>query len=133
MQHERSHCARGLQPLGSPPRPLDRRMPPALQRPTNTRVSLRYPMNDLATDLPLCVDLDGTLIKSDLLLESALGLLAQRPLAALQMPLWLLRGKANLKQQIAERVQLDVSLLPYRTDLLEYITREHQRGRTVVL
>ena len=108
-------------------------MLPAFRQWKTTPRTLPYPMNDLATDLPLCVDLDGTLIKSDLLLESALGLLAQRPLAALQMPLWLLRGKANLKQQIAERVQLDVSLLPYRTDLLEYITREHQRGRTVVL
>ena len=55
-------------------------------------------MNDLATDLPLCVDLDGTLIKSDLLLESVLGLLAQRPFVVLQMLLWLLRGKVNFKQ-----------------------------------
>lgn len=90
-------------------------------------------MNQLVTDLPLCVDLDGTLITSDLLLESALELIARRPLTALQMPLWLLRGKANLKEQIAARVQLDVSLLPYRADLLEYITKEHDRGRTVVL
>src|SRR4029078_2637034 len=99
-------------------------MLPAFRQWKTTPRTLPYPMNDLATDLPLCVDLDGTLIKSYLLLESSPGLLAQRPLAASHMPLWLPRDKANFKQQIAERVQLDVSLLPYRADLLEYITRE---------
>ncbi|PNA50054.1 hypothetical protein C1Y14_34405, partial [Pseudomonas sp. MPR-R5B] len=56
---------------------------------------------------PLCVDLDGTLIKSDVLLESLLLLLKKNPFYLFLLPLWLLRGKAMLKGQIAARVSLD--------------------------
>ena len=47
----------------------------------------------------LCVDLDGTLLRSDLLYESLLALLARNPLFALLVPFWLLRGKAYLRMQ----------------------------------
>jgi 4-hydroxybenzoate polyprenyltransferase len=90
-------------------------------------------MSEARTKLPLCVDLDGTLVRSDLLVESCLALMVKRPLAALLIPLWLLRGKAYLKEQVSQRVELDVSSLPYRSDLLRYIVDEHNRGRTVVL
>jgi len=60
----------------------------------------------------LVVDLDGTLLKTNLLLESLLALLHQKPQYAFVLPLWLLRGKAYLKQQIARRVLLDVRVLP---------------------
>jgi hypothetical protein len=50
---------------------------------------------------PLCVDLDGTLIAGDLLWEALLALLRQRPWLLLLVPLWLLRGKAHLKEQLA--------------------------------
>ena len=52
------------------------------------------------TDLPLCVDLDGTFIRSDLLIESALALdRDRRPLMIFAMFAWLLRGKAHLKKK----------------------------------
>jgi 4-hydroxybenzoate polyprenyltransferase/phosphoserine phosphatase len=82
---------------------------------------------------PLVVDLDGTLIKTDLLIESLARLLRQRPLAFFALPLWLLRGRAYLKHAIAERVELDPTLLPYRSALLEYLRAEHDKGRPVVL
>ena len=47
---------------------------------------------------PLIVDLDGTLIKSDLLFESSLALLKINPGYVFCLLLWLLRGKAYLKQ-----------------------------------
>ena len=72
----------------------------------------------LQPDLPLCVDLDGTLIRSDLLVESTLALLRQQPLQALRVPFWLLRGRAYLKQQIARRVSLDAASLPYDARVL---------------
>ena len=46
----------------------------------------------------LCVDLDGTLIKSDLLWEGVVALLKSNPLLLLRIPFWLLKGKANLKR-----------------------------------
>lgn len=82
---------------------------------------------------PLCVDLDGTLIYSDLLIESCLKLLKQNPLYFLWLPLWLWEGKAVLKAEIAKRVELDVSLLPYRKEVLDYIKEQKAAGRKIVL
>ena len=81
---------------------------------------------------PLVVDLDGTLLKTDLLLESLLALLKQ-PLYVLLLPIWLLKGKAYLKQQIARRVELDVTILPYRNEILEYLKVQRGQGRSIVL
>ncbi|MBS0590908.1 MAG: UbiA family prenyltransferase, partial [Proteobacteria bacterium] len=64
-------------------------------------------------DIPLCVDLDGTLIRSDLLVESALALAQRNPLNVLRCGFWLLRGKAAMKREIAARSEVDVTLLPY--------------------
>jgi len=87
-----------------------------------------------ASGLPaLAVDLDGSLIKTDLLLESVVTLLKQEPWRALLLPLWLLRGKAYLKRQVARRVSMDVTALPYRQDLLDYLTAQRKLGRTLVL
>ncbi|SFS07820.1 4-hydroxybenzoate polyprenyltransferase [Dyella sp. OK004] len=82
--------------------------------------------------VPLCVDLDGTLIRSDLLVESALALLSHNPLSIFPMLGWLLRGKAHLKREIASRVSLDPTHLPYNTDVLAWV-REQQAVRSVVL
>ena len=82
---------------------------------------------------PLVVDLDGTLIKTDLLLESVCSLLRQEPLALFALPIWLLKGRAHLKREIAQRVQLDPALLPYRTELLDYLRAEHDKGRSIIL
>lgn len=81
---------------------------------------------------PLCVDLDGTLIHSDLLVESALALFARKPLMLFAMLAWLLRGKAYLKQEIARRVDLDPSALPYNHSVVEWV-RDQQKFRPVVL
>jgi 4-hydroxybenzoate polyprenyltransferase len=82
---------------------------------------------------PLVVDLDGTLVKTDLLLESLLALLKQEPSCLLMLPVWLTRGRAYLKQQIARRVALDASTLHYRRELLKYIREQRALGRTIVL
>jgi 4-hydroxybenzoate polyprenyltransferase/phosphoserine phosphatase len=82
---------------------------------------------------PLCVDLDGTLIRSDLLLESLLLLLKRNALYLLRVPFWLLAGRARLKDEIARRVELDASSLPFNEEFLEYLRRERSRGRTLVL
>ncbi|WP_170843604.1 UbiA family prenyltransferase [Luteibacter sp. UNCMF331Sha3.1] len=88
--------------------------------------------NSAKSGIPLCVDLDGTLIRSDLLIESALALLAQRPLAIFSMLAWLLRGKAHLKREIARRVVVDPSTLPYNAELIDWLS-EQRTQRQVVL
>ncbi len=86
-----------------------------------------------AAEPPLCVDLDGTLIAGDLLYESAIALLRQNILFLFLLPIWLLRGKAHLKEQIAQRVQLEVDILPYRSEVLAFLQRERKAGRYLVL
>src|SRR5690606_22413442 len=82
---------------------------------------------------PLYVDLDGTLVHGDLLLESFLELLKHNLLLLLLIPVWLLRGKANLKHQIASRVSLRVDLLRYNQALLRYLQQQKAQGRRLIL
>src|SRR6516165_9331613 len=82
---------------------------------------------------PLVVDLDGTLIETDLLVESIARLLRQRPLTLLALPLWLLKGRAKLKREVAQRVELDPTTLPYRAALIDYLRAERSTGRPIVL
>ncbi len=86
-----------------------------------------------ALPLPLVIDLDGTLVRTDLLFESALRLVCQQPQLAPLLPLWLLRGKASLKRQLADRVVLDVAGLPYNESVLDWLRAEHASGRHLVL
>ena len=84
-------------------------------------------------DVPLCVDLDGTLVRTDLLFESLMLALKVRPSLAFRIPGWLLNGRAHLKQQLAEWADIDVSLLPYNEELLDWLKSEKQRGRKLYL
>jgi len=83
--------------------------------------------------MPLCVDLDGTLIRSDLLLESVLLLIKRNPLYLFQLPLWLLRGKAVLKAEVAARVELNPAALPYNREFIDWLKSEQLAGRTLWL
>ena len=82
---------------------------------------------------PLYVDLDGTLIRTDLLHESLLGLCKVDPLAMLRVPLWLRGGRAHMKQAVAQRVDIDVASLPYSEALLAFLAAEAAAGRRLVL
>jgi 4-hydroxybenzoate polyprenyltransferase len=84
-------------------------------------------------NVPLCVDVDGTLIRSDLLLESILALLKQNLLNCFRLPFWLFKGKAHFKQQIANRVDLEVELLPYNESFLNYLKEQKTLGRELIL
>lgn len=83
--------------------------------------------------LPLCVDLDGTLIQTDSLWESCLRLVSQQPIMMLLLPLWLFSGKAGFKQKVSQHVELDPSSLPYNTALLKYLTHQRLHNRHLVL
>ena len=91
------------------------------------------PFEPVAADLPLCVDLDGTLIRSDLLHEALVLLAKERPWLLLAVPFWMLRGKAHLKQRVAAAVTLDVDALPYDQRVLDWLATEQRGGRHIVL
>jgi 4-hydroxybenzoate polyprenyltransferase/phosphoserine phosphatase len=93
-----------------------------------------FPPESAATELrPLCVDLDGTLVKSDTLIDSLLVLARTYPARFLRLPIWMARGKASFKAYVTEQVALDVAHLPYNRKLLQYLTEERRRGRALYL
>ncbi len=81
----------------------------------------------------LCVDLDGTLIRGNLLWECVLLLAKARPAKLLWLPLWLMSGRAHLKRRLAERVHLDPARLPYRQEVVDLLRQERAEGRRTVL
>ena len=81
----------------------------------------------------LCVDLDGTLIRGNLLWECSLAALRSRPLMLLLVPLWLLSGRAFLKRQLAARIHLDPARLSYRQEVVDLIQSEKAAGRRIAL
>jgi len=86
-----------------------------------------------ADAVPLVVDLDGTLLRTDTLVESLFALARQHPLRLCGLPVWLLQGRAALKQRLAEQVRLDVHSLPVTEAFLHYLRDQHRRGRRLVL
>src|SRR5690625_4758636 len=91
-------------------------------------------MNHLqAAPPPLVVDLDGTLVNSDLLIESFFVLARSSPHGLLRVPAWLRAGKATLKAEIARRADLEVADLPYNTALVDFLREQKAGGRTLIL
>ncbi len=84
-------------------------------------------------ELPLCVDLDGTLVKSDTLVDAILLLARQQPQSPLSWPAWLRKGKAGFKREVTRRAVVEVEHLPYNQPLLAYLRKEHARGRAIYL
>ena len=82
---------------------------------------------------PLVVDLDGTLVKSDLLIESVIALIRKQPLFLFLFPLWLLHGIAWFKEQVARRVALDAVTLPWRGPFIDSLRQQRAEGRSIVL
>ena len=86
-----------------------------------------------SSDRPLIVDLDGTLVNTDLLHESTLKLFRERPLKALLLPLQLRSGKSQLKQYLAESTRLMPETLPYNEPFLHWLRSERDQGRSLIL
>jgi 4-hydroxybenzoate polyprenyltransferase len=85
-----------------------------------------------AARLPLCVDLDGTLVRSDTLIDSLMsGMRNWRIWRALVI--LLTKGRAAMKQEIARIEPVDAASLPYNDDLLHYLRTEKAGGRKLVL
>lgn len=82
---------------------------------------------------PLVIDLDGTLLRSDLLLETGLVYFKTHPARLLQPLIWLMQGKATLKDRLARATQIDVTLLPYDSEVIQFIQSERAKGRRLVL
>ncbi len=85
-------------------------------------------------ELPLIVDLDGTLLLTDTLHESAALFLKRRPFFSIfLMAWWLLQGKSVLKDKLAKNTNIRPELLPYNIPFLDWLNLEHKKGRKLIL
>ena len=86
---------------------------------------------------PLVVDVDGSLIGGDLLIEGIARLLSVSPLSLFALPFRLaaamVRGRAGLKRRIAEAVPLPPDTLAWNPAVLEEIAAAQAAGRSVWL
>jgi 4-hydroxybenzoate polyprenyltransferase len=100
----------------------------ALSNPTTT-----HPMN--GNEIPLCIDLDGTLIHTDMLHESAVSALRNSPWTLFMALLSFLigKGKAHLKKQLAQKIIFEPSTLPYHQNFLEWLKVKQSEGRRLIL
>jgi 4-hydroxybenzoate polyprenyltransferase/phosphoserine phosphatase len=82
---------------------------------------------------PLVVDLDGTLISSDILVESTFAHIGHNPMRTLKLLSVLSRGKAAFKALVAATTEIDVARLPYNKEVLDIIKQARVSGRRVYL
>jgi 4-hydroxybenzoate polyprenyltransferase len=83
-------------------------------------------------NIPLSVELDRTLVRTGVLIESVVALLQKKVRCVLALPFWLLRGKAGFKQEIAQRIALDVSRIPYQSDFRQFLQSPRARHSLVL-
>ena len=81
---------------------------------------------------PLCVDLDGTLVRTDLLIEGVLALFSDRN-GINKLSRLLTTSRAAFKQQIALHAGLPPELLPFNAELIEFLREQKRNGRKIVL
>ena len=91
------------------------------------------PATSAMDSLPLVIDLDGALIKTDSLDETFLDVLRSDPRALLALPLRLFHGRMAVRAFLADRSPLDVEAWPVHEAFLDYVRREAEGGRSVVL
>mgnify|MGYP006187504179 CR=1 FL=1 len=82
---------------------------------------------------PIAVDLDGSLIYTDILYETFLNAFSKNPFIIFYLPFWILGGKANLKSKLAEFATIEVSSLPFNFELINWLKQQKVLGRKLVL
>lgn len=82
---------------------------------------------------PLVVDLDGTLVKTDILFECANNLVIHHPLRFIGLLGSLYKGISHFKVQLANSYPLDVTRLPYNSGVLLFLEQQKDLGRKLIL
>jgi len=100
---------------------------------TSHTTNLQSSNHNLQSEPPLVVDLDGTLIFTDMLHESTLKAFRDTPWILFLLPAWLLNGRANLKEKLAQRTPIAPDVLPYNQELITWLQSQREQGRQLIL
>jgi len=84
-------------------------------------------------DVPLCVDLDGTLVNTDYFWEGAAQLLFRHPAQFARIVCGFWRGRAWVKRQLTQCTNLPPDSLPWNADILAWVSRQKAAGRKTIL
>jgi 4-hydroxybenzoate polyprenyltransferase len=87
----------------------------------------------MAEQFPLVVDLDGTLISTDVLMEQLFILLKRKPYFIFPIIIWFFQGYAKLKLEITKRVELNPDILPYKDEVIQFVKEQKKTGRKIIL
>jgi len=83
--------------------------------------------------VPIAVDLDGTLLRTDSLIESIFVMARTKPLSLFRLPVWWVGGAAGFKRHLAATAMPDVHLLPHHDELLAFLDEQKNIGRPLIL
>ncbi len=83
--------------------------------------------------IPLCVKLEGAVLRTGTTAELALALVRRRPWMALAVLYWLFLGATEFRNRVSEHAALDPAGLPYRRPFLTFLRREAASGREIFL
>src|SRR2546422_10858820 len=101
----------------------------ARRRPLRSAIAMTHASDPAPPNqVPLVVDLDGTLIRTDMMWESLVRLLRRNPFAIFAVLFWWARGRALLKQKLAARVRVDPATLPYCEEFLAWLREQKRAG-----
>ena len=82
----------------------------------------------------ICVDLDGTLIKEDVSLESVKKFAQKNFQNFFKLCFWICCGGIPfVKYKVAENIELDPSSLQYNSELISYLKNEKRDGAKIFL
>ncbi|QLH53762.1 MAG: putative membrane protein [Candidatus Kapaibacterium sp.] len=81
----------------------------------------------------LCVDLDYTLISTDILAEQVIRFIKKNPLKLFIIFIWLFKSKQNLKKRLYELTKNESSNLPYRKEVLDFLSNAKNNNHKIVL
>ncbi|DAC35103.1 MAG: haloacid dehalogenase-like hydrolase [Candidatus Thalassarchaeaceae archaeon] len=85
-------------------------------------------------EMPLAVDMDGTLILTDMSRVSARRVFLRQPWMILSTIFLELTGRrAKWKKQLARKLKFDPDELVYHEAFVDWLTGEKARGRTIIL
>lgn len=87
----------------------------------------------IETSVPLYVDLDGTLTKTDTLWEGVWRIVSRHPSMLFTLLTWLPAGRAIFKRRVSLHAPFDAAHLPYHPELLALLHEESAAGRPLHL
>lgn len=90
-------------------------------------------IRSVTAEVPLCVDLDGTLVSTNTLHRAFFSLLGLNPWLAIKAIVSIRAGKARFKQTVATYSRLDPAKLPYHAEFLGYLREQKREGRRLIL